>query len=341
LPALLRTAMITKLPERKTRRPSGRKRALLDTNIWRYVVDSNSQGRLLQVARDGSHDVQIAPGVLYETLRLKDASLRATLVRLMVNSRFHRLMPEAYSESMEILREIERTRPDWLRDVPDLRFFNRLRNDCARKTGGFWVRCARSPESEARFLSHRESEIVEGLKAQTQRTRKAMVVAGWKRNPPLDKLLAGFRQPVPGWRGEPVEMWRIDSWMGLTFGLSRVGNAYRDWIAPFIELDDGLLASAAWVEFWLHLADKGALPRQWIRWAHSFAQRFRRTTTGAPYDTQLCAYFLETDIVITADKALIEILEECRPYAPCELPDGKLVPASAPGVADLLRLLEA
>jgi hypothetical protein len=29
-----------------------------------------------------------------------------------------------------------------------------------------------------------------------------------------------------------------------------------DWIAPFVELDHGLIISAAWAEFWLHLADK-------------------------------------------------------------------------------------
>ena len=98
--------MTTKFPENTTREPDGRKRALLDTNIWRYVVDNDSQGALLRLARDGSYNVQVAPGVLYETLRLKDNLLRATLVRLMTNSRFHRLMPEAFSESMEILREI-------------------------------------------------------------------------------------------------------------------------------------------------------------------------------------------------------------------------------------------
>lgn len=78
-----------------------------------------------------------------------------------------------------------------------------------------------------------------------------------------------------------------------------------------------------------------------MRWAYSFAQRFRKTTPGSPGDTQLSTYFLETDIVITADRALLAILEECRPYAPCELPNGKLVAAGAPGVESLLRILEA
>ena len=333
--------MTTKISEDKIRTPNGRRRALLDTNIWRYVVDNNSQGRLLRLARDGSHDVQIAPGVLYEALRVKDASLRATLVRLMTNSRFHRLMPEAYSESMEILREIERIRPDWLRTAPDLRFFSRLKKDWTRRTGGFWVRCERSPRSEARYVAELEGGDLERAKTDAQLARKEIIDKGWRRNPPMDKTLWGFNHPVPGWRGDMVEAWRIDSLLSMTYSLARQGHAYHDWMAPFVELDDGLLRSAAWAEFWLYLTDKSALPRQWMRWAHSFAQRFRKVSPGSPADTQLSTYFVETDIVITADKALIEILEECRPYAPCQLPDGKLVPAGGPGVTNLLRLLES
>lgn len=320
---------------------AGKKRALLDTNIWRYVVDNNAQGDLLRLARKGSCKVQIAPGVLYETLRLKDIPLRATLVRLMTNSRFHRLMPEAYSESMEILREIEQVRPDWLRHKPDLRFFNRLQKDWSRTRGGFWVRCERSPESEASFLGQDEGEMIEGARAQAQLARKEMIDIGWKRNPPMDKTLAGFNFPVPGWRGDMVEAWRIDSLVSMTYGLAHRGHAYRDWVAPFVEVDDRLLRSAAWGEFWLYLADKSAMPRQWLRWAHSFAQRFRKVTPGSPGDTQLATYFIETDMVITADRALIEILEECRPYAPCRLPEGRVVPVGAEGVVELLSILEA
>lgn len=330
--------MITKIPE-ITLKSSSRRRILLDTNIWRYIVDNNSQGRLLKLARDGLFDVQIAPCVIYETLRLKDVHLRASLIHLMTNPIFHRLMPEAYSESMEILRTIERVKPDWLRDIPDLIFFNRLRNDWARRMGGFWVRCKQSPESEAAFLSHIESEMIEGARAESEAARKEMIEIGWKRNPPMDKTLIGFNTPMPGWRGEPVEAWRIDSFMGLTYNLPYKGNAYRDWIGPFMELDYGLLASDAWGEFWFYLINKEELPRQWMRWAHSFAQRFRKTTPGSPGDTQLFVYFLETDVVVTADKALLEILEECRPYAPCQLPEGKLISANYSGISDFFDML--
>jgi hypothetical protein len=252
----------------------------------------------------------------------------------------HRLMPEAYSESMELLREIERTRPDWLRKEPDLRFFNRLKKDWTRRTGGFWVRCARSSEREARFLSQVEGDMIERAKTEAQLARKEMMKIGWKQNLSMDKTLGGFKVPVPGWRGDMVEAWRIDSLLGMTRALAQPGNAYRDWITPFVELDDGLLHSAAWRGFWLYLTDKTTLPRHWMRWAHSFAQRFRKVTPGSAGDTQLFSYFVETDVVITADRALIEILEECRPYAPWQLPKGELIPAGAAGVANLFRLLE-
>lgn len=324
-----------------TRRANSKKRALLDTNIWRYVVDNRAQGPLFRLAVNGPYSVQVAPVVVYETLRLKDVARRRSIVNLLTNPRFERLMPEAYSEGMEILKEIERVRPDWLRAVPNVQFFDRLYKDWTRKTGGFWVRCTRSPEGEAHFLSQIEGDMIEGAKAQTLLARKEMIDIGWKRNPPMCKTVMGYDQPLPGWRGDMVEAWRFARWAALTFGLPQEGNAHRDWIAPFVELDHGLLASAAWVEFWLYLADKRALPRQWMRWAYSFAQRFRKPTPGSPGDTQLATYFLETDLVITADKALLEILEECRPCAPCQLPVGKLLPAGAPGIAVLLEILQS
>jgi hypothetical protein len=326
--------------ESKAARTGDRRRALLDTNIWRYIVDDGAQGRFLRIGRTASYDVQVAPVVVYETLRLKDVQLRARIVRLMTNTRFGRLMPEAYSESMEILREVERVRPDWLRASPDIRFFDRLKNDWSRKTGGFWVRCAESPATDAGYLGTAEGEMIENARAQARLARDEMRASDWKWNPPMDKTLAGFHRPLPGWNGEMVEAWRCDRLTSLSFALARQGNPYRDWIAPFIELDDGLLGSPDWNEFWLHLADKRTLPRQWMRWGHSFAQRFRKVTPGSPGDTALFTYFLDTDVVVTADRALVDILEECRPYAPCQLPEGKLLAAGASGIAGLFSFLQ-
>lgn len=319
---------------------AGRPRALLDTNVWRYIVDAAAGGRLAIAARDGAYQVQIAPAVVYETLRLQDASLRSTLTRLMTDRRFVRLMPEAFSESMEILREIERARPNWLRSTPDREFFRRLQADWHKKTSGFWVRCARAPHAEAERLAQGgDADMVQGGRAQAENARQEMRDAGWKKNPSMDGTYASFKEQRAGWLGDQFEMWRMDSFVGLTYALSSPGNAYRDWIAPFVTIEDGLLSSAEWLTFWIYEAEKTRMPRQWMRWAHSFSQRFRKVTSGTPADTQLATYFFETDVVVSADKALLDTLEECRPYSPCTLPTGKLIPGGVQSVGPLLEFL--
>lgn len=292
-------------------------------------------------ARTGRFDVLIAPAVVYEALRLRDATLRTSLIRLMTNPSFRRVMPEAYSESMEFLREVKRGRPDWLRAEPDLKFFHRLENDWRKSTGGFWVRVARSPEREANLLAEREAPMIEGARAQAKNARREMMDTEWKINRAMDKTMAAFKAPLPGWRGDEFQMWRADALISKTYGLARPGDAYRDWIAPFIELDDGLLDSDAWVEFWIYLADPAAVPRQWMRWAYSFAQRFRKVTDGTPGDSQLSTYFLDSDVVVSADRILLEVLEEIRPYSPCPLPEGHLIPAGAAGVEALFARLHS
>ena len=329
------------IPREKERPPNAKTRVLLDTNIWRYVVNCDAQASLLRATREGPFEVQIAPSVLFETLRFKDAPTRDTLVHLMTNLKFNRLMPEAYSESMEILREIERIHPEWLRAQPDLQFFDRLRKDWSRKTGtkGFWSRSARSPESEARLIAQGEGDLIEKAEAQTRNARNEMIEANWKRIPPLDKALVKLGGTIRGWRGDDVEAWRPEGLVAMTHALSDPGNPYHEWMVTFIALDPSFLHGPAWGTFWLYEAQKSSLPRQWLRWAHSFVQRFRRVNSGSASDTQLYTYFVETDIVVTSDKALLAILEECRPFAPVRLPAGKLLPADGPGVTSLLQML--
>ncbi|MGH0288160.1 hypothetical protein [Sinorhizobium meliloti] len=182
--------------------------------------------------------------------------------------------------------------------------------------------------------------MIREAQREVKQAREDMNATGWRRNPPMDKTVGKLPKPRPGWSGEPVEAWRLESLYGLTFGLSQTGNAYRDWIAPFVELDTGLLSSASWTKFWLHDVQVGKVPRQWMRWAHSFAQRFRTVTQGSPGDTQLFTYFLDTDIVVTGDKALLSILEECRPYSPLPLPKTLLVRGGKEGLQEMFDELQ-
>ncbi|MDH2089147.1 hypothetical protein N5K21_10495 [Rhizobium pusense] len=184
------------------------RRILLDSNIWRYISDAGFQGRLLRIAPHGNVTIQIAPAIMYEALRLRDAPLRRRLVELMANQAFHRLMPEAFSESMEILNEIKRLRPEWLRQNPNLAFFDRSRKDWSRKMGGFWVRCANSPDHEAGYIAESEGSLMDQAEQQILETRSEMLATGWNGNLGLDQIRVTPKEKLWGWNGEPVEAWR-------------------------------------------------------------------------------------------------------------------------------------
>jgi hypothetical protein len=278
---------------------------------------------------------------VYEALRLKDARTRKALVGLMTNAAFERLMPEAYSESVEIIREIMRIHPEWLTLKPDVAYLRRLEKDWRKRTGGFWVRTKRWPEREASYLEIVEEDMISHGIAQSKNARREMMESDWKKNPPMDKTMSTFQARVPGWRGDQFESWRGDALTIVTFALTRVGSAYRDWMGPLLRMEGGLLRSPEWNAFWLYEIDKKDVPRQWLRWAFTFAQRFRKVTAGTPADSQLSTYFLETDLVISADRIFMEILKEIRPFAPCSLPKGKLIRGGSNGIADLFETLEA
>jgi hypothetical protein len=99
---------------------------------------------------------------------------------------------------------------------------NRLKKDWMRRTGGFWVRCARSSESEARLVSQLEDGMMERARIEIQRARKETIDEGRKRAP-LDKWLTGFNFPVPGWRGDMSAWERAVEKVRAGKGLVRAG----------------------------------------------------------------------------------------------------------------------
>ena len=66
-----------------------------------------------------------------------------------------------------------------------------------------------------------------------------------------------------------------------------------------------LLKSDALTHFWLHEVDSVHMPRQWLRTALYFLQRFHRVNDGTPADNQLGTYLFDVDLMLSADKNLV------------------------------------
>jgi len=119
-----------------------------------------------------------------------------------------------------------------------------------------------------------------------------------------------------------------------------VGHPTFDWIDGELNIELMLAQSASLVKFWLHDVDAQRMPRHWLRWAFEFLQRLHRVTGGTPVDAQLGTYLLDADLLLSADKILVNIAGRCRQDAPFPIAASKIVPSAAGAVASVLELLE-
>ena len=311
---------------------------LLDTNIWRYIVDHDALGTIQQAVRRSRHKIVIAPAVVYEALRTGNPRLRASMVAAMTLPCWKRLMPEAFSEAEEIKAEVKRLQPDWLRRPQYLVMYRRLRHDWTRSRGGFWDR--------ARYDTARESQRIDiplMLEAARTSARKARQAAlsmptHWK-DAALSAMLASPAHPTPGWDGSPVELWRIEAHSYFEQALTTPGHPYADWLEGEVNLTMMLLQKQERTRFWLHEVDPTKMRRHWLRSAFEFQQQFHKITDGTPGDCQLGTYLVDVDLMLSADKNFVKFAERCRCEAPFFVGRSVVVPGGQSAIEALLSEL--
>ena len=313
-------------------------RILLDTNIWRYIVDADAVVTVQKAALRSKQRIAIAPAVLHEAARTRDPGLREALLSAMKRPTWQRLMPEAYSEALEFKDEVRRLRPEWLRPVPNLRQFNRLRRDWRACQGGAWSRVDREAELLQRLDAKRIDRAREDAK--TLRAYGMRMSDSWQ-TVSLQKILAKPSASLPGWNGEAFEPWRFVAHDVFHHAIASGAHPYIDWLENEVDLGLMLFQSSSLVSFWLHEAQTLRMRRHWLRWAFEFLQQFRRVTDGTPVDSQVGSYLLDVDIMLSADKNLVRVAERCRNEAPFSMATSRTVPGGSAAVSAVLGALEA
>ena len=340
----------------KVRKP---KRILIDTNIWRYLLDFDLTSEFINIANNDSYEIQIAPAVLYETLRLKDNKIMRRLIKLITNKNFTRLMPEAYSESMDLLAEVGRIRPQWLKTNPDIESFNKVYRFWTKKYSGKWHKITNNPVKESKFLRY-----IEGDKLKLGKEALILQREDFKRlakegsltshnSASMDKWFltpderSFFKQnedvQVGLWRSTSERIWagRLSNNMTSTLG----ENTFLQWLSPFLDVSKipnypNYFTNDDWISFWYSEVKREALPREWVRWSFGFAQAFRKPTGGSLGDQQLSSHFTETDVIVTADKAMLQKLEEIRPFTKFDLPIPFHVSANMKGLKHFIEYIQ-
>jgi hypothetical protein len=96
-----------------------RVRVLLDTNLWSSIGDEGVVGQFNDFVRSRGLEVIVSPSTLLEVIQLPAEQPRQRIINALAVGSRRRLPTEAQSESAEVVSEIRRTRPSWVRAMPD------------------------------------------------------------------------------------------------------------------------------------------------------------------------------------------------------------------------------
>lgn len=321
-------------------------RILLDTNVWRYIVDAGATLEVRKASQRKNKQIVVAPSTVYETLRMPNSDLRKKIISFMSDKAWIRLMPEAYSECEELKSEIRRLRPEWLRHRPDLAMYKRLRFDWRRSEGGFWSRVLAMPESElAALVRLGDAKQLNQARNLSYGAREhAMTISQKEGCVRLDKVRGRDTVSPPGWEGDDIEFWRLTS--RLIFkklfeesAIRGLQHGYLDWLQGEVDIASVLADPVSFNRFWLYDTELEALPRFWLRGAFEFLQTWHKVTEGTPCDAQLGTYLPEADLVVSADKNFIKLVTRCHDEGPIRIAQGYCIPGGSKGVEALLALI--
>lgn len=313
---------------------------ILDTNVWRYILDAESNDRVRQSAISAKVQIAMPPCILFEMFRLEDKDLRSRLLELATYQGWKRLMPEAFAEAMELQREIERLHPSWISKDADLSWTNQNYWDWRKKKGGFWDRVRTQPDQVAEYVNKSESEDIEKARNQRVAARRMSEEAGWVfHDLDLDRIVA-YEAGDPGEVREAFQPWRVAGKNVFESVLrGRKDHPYYDWIVPLLDLRQIMMERDDWDDFWLRKIDATHMPRWWISWAMEMYTATRKVNTGTAFDIQLATYLVEVDHVVTADKVFHSLVQACRKYAPIQMAESHLISAGNTGIEELVLLM--
>lgn len=308
-------------------------KVFFDTNIWRYIADTDLFSIIEETASNNGITLVVSPAIVHEVRQLRDKTLRKKILKIITNPSLIRLMPETYLEAEDVKEVMKKYRGEWLIQTPDCSEYDILVDDWKKNEGGFWSNAANdiSPsatdESQRGELEHKLAQQ-ESKEIRTQMDNKKTVL-------PASLDLNQLYFPLVG--SELVEYWRVPSLYHFKAEFEIFTSPYREWLDYFIDVSKLKTQSDSLTELWYNEVSSNELPRQWLRGAFEFLQCFYKITSGTPGDSQLSSHLIDVDVVMSADKNFIRFAKQCRKDAPFSIAQEYLISAGETGVEQVIQ----
>ncbi|MFD4125241.1 hypothetical protein ACFXKK_04665 [Streptomyces globisporus] len=300
---------------------------MLDNNIWSYLGDEQAGDRFKTVAHSLGYRVVTAPSVLLEVLQHPHSDMRAAIIEAITTATDERLRSEADREGAEVISEVRRLHPEWMRAVPDTGREATWRTYWTKR---FWREAVehhdRLRDAEpARRTARTVRFLVDNQKEQRGRWREA----GFDLRD-LSRITLAPSEETPfeqraGWPSDEwVAAWRPYSqevyWHAFARGrrsvLTQEETTYADWVGARVDLRAMCDSREAFNRFWLYEVESAYMPRAWLRWAADTVQMDMKVTDGNPIDVQHASYLPDCDVFLTADKNFVRVLDRIAEQAP-------------------------
>jgi hypothetical protein len=266
-----------------------------DSNVYDFIDDTNEVGAIRAWLKKQGHDLCVSDEAnLGEMARISDLNRRAHLLGVMTSIGHLCAPPTDMISSKELLGEIARLHPGWLRIYPSL-------------------------QSERKYIETRRRQMWEPLKEDP--SRFSAPAQGQQRT--LEKVLGENRDAMRKRRDERPqkaamygdlnlvtrEQMRMD-WELFLFGPANP-SAEVDWLRPCLDLNAVAADQAShWRHFWDVEVDVARMPMNYF--SAVFVHSLIGANIGDSIDRIHACHLLTSERVVTCDEAFLKVMERAR-----------------------------
>jgi hypothetical protein len=309
-------------------------RVIMDTNLWSSIRSEETERSFNELIHARGIRMLVPPSILVEVVRIPVAEARQQVIHALATGKRDRLPTEAESESLEVVSEARRSRPKWMRTIPNTGRTWSLNNFWTKK---IW-REALIDSQRLHDYEMRQSPQRDYIIDRQQIDRESFLRSDFKVGSLRDlKMWAGTDTPdsyLAGWSGQSVDFWRIQLrdyyWHQLSVisgraALTGEDTTVADWVGAYVDLSRMGRNHEDFTRFWISDVDISNVPRNWLRCAVRVAQTYHRITPGNPADEQHSSYLFDCDLFLSADSRYISTLRFVREGAPFDFAESRLV----------------